>query len=195
MLTAAVLPGNASGCVPACADGLVAAFGPSRGGAIAPSAHASARDVTGPRRGSWPCQEVAQLLPTKGHEVLSVSPEISVFEALKVMAEKNVGLLVLEGERLVGVFSDRDYARKVILKGKSSKEIPVPEIMSTHVLYVRPQQTVEDCMALMTDKRVRHLPVMEEERLAGVISIGDVKAIIAEQEFMIEQLQNYITGR
>ena len=139
---------------------------------------------------------VAQLLRTKGHEVLSVSPELSVFEALKVMAEKNVGaLLVLEGERLVGVFSERDYARKVILKGKASKEIPVREIMSTHVLYVRPQQTVEDCMALMTDKRVRHLPVMEEERLAGVISIGDVKAIIAEQEFMIEQLQNYITGR
>jgi len=139
---------------------------------------------------------VAQLLRTKGHEVLSVSPELSVFEALQVMAEKNVGaLLVLEGARLVGVFSERDYARKVILKGKASKEIPVREIMSTHVLYVRPQQTVEDCMALMTDKRVRHLPVMEEERLAGVISIGDVKAIIAEQEFMIEQLQNYITGR
>jgi len=140
---------------------------------------------------------VAQLLRTKGHEVLSVSPELSVFEALEVMAEKNVGaLLVLEGERLVGVFSERDYARKVILKGKASKEIPVREIMSTHVLYVRPQQTVEDCMALMTDKRVRHLPVMEEERLVGVISIGDVvKAIIAEQEFMIEQLQNYITGQ
>ena len=139
---------------------------------------------------------VAQLLRTKGHEVLSVSPELSVFEALQVMAEKNVGaLLVLEGARLVGVFSERDYARKVILKGKASKEIPVREIMSTHVLYVRPQQTVEDCMALMTDKRVRHLPVMEEERLAGVISIGDVKAIIAEQEFMIEQLQNYITGQ
>jgi len=140
---------------------------------------------------------VAQLLRAKGHEVLSVSPELSVFEALKVMAEKNVGaLLVLEGARLVGVFSERDYARKVILKGKSSKEIPVREIMSTHVLYVRPPQTVEDCMALMTDKRVRHLPVMEEERLVGVISIGDVvKAIIAEQEFMIEQLQNYITGR
>ena len=139
---------------------------------------------------------VAQLLRAKGHEVLSVSPELSVFEALQVMAEKNVGaLLVLEGARLVGVFSERDYARKVILKGKASKEIPVREIMSTHVLYVRPQQTVEDCMALMTDKRVRHLPVMEEERLAGVISIGDVKAIIAEQEFMIEQLQNYITGR
>ena len=140
---------------------------------------------------------VTQLLRAKGHEVLSVSPETAVFDALMVMAEKNVGaLLVVEGERLVGVFSERDYARKVILKGKSSKEIPVREIMSTHVLYVRPQQTIEDCMALMTGKRVRHLPVMEEERLVGVISIGDVvKAIIAEQEFMIEQLQNYITGR
>ena len=140
---------------------------------------------------------VRQLLRTKGHEILSVAPETAVFDALQLMAENNVGaVLVLEGERLVGIFSERDYARKVILKGKSSKEIPVREIMSTHVLYVRPQQTIEDCMALMTDKRVRHLPVMEEERLVGVISIGDVvKAIIAEQEFMIEQLQNYITGR
>jgi CBS domain-containing protein len=140
---------------------------------------------------------VAQLLRIKGHQVLSVHPDTPVFEALQVMAEKNVGaLLVIEGERLVGVFSERDYARKVILKGKSSKEIPVSEIMSSHVLYVRPQQTIEDCMALMTDKRVRHLPVLEEERVVGVISIGDVvKAIIAEQEFMIEQLQNYITGR
>jgi CBS domain-containing protein len=140
---------------------------------------------------------VTQLLRTKGHEVLSVSPEASVFEALKVMAEKNVGaLLVVEGERLVGVFSERDYARKVILKGKASKEISVREIMTSHILYVRPEQTIEDCMALMTDKRVRHLPVLEEERLVGVISIGDVvKAIIAEQDFMIEQLQNYITGR
>jgi len=140
---------------------------------------------------------VTQLLRGKGHEVLSVSPEASVFEALKVMAEKNVGaLLVVEGERLVGVFSERDYARKVILKGKASKEIPVREIMTSHILYVRPEQTIEDCMALMTDKRVRHLPVLEEERLVGVISIGDVvKAIIAEQDFMIEQLQNYITGR
>ena len=140
---------------------------------------------------------VAQLLRTKGHQVLSVSPDIPVFEALEVMAEKNVGaLLVLEGERLVGIFSERDYARKVILKGKASKETPVREIMSSHVLYIRPEQTIEDCMALMTDKRVRHLPVMEEEKLMGVISIGDVvKAVIAEQEFMIEQLQNYITGR
>lgn len=140
---------------------------------------------------------VAQILRTKGHEVLSVSPEISVFEALRVMAEKNVGaLLVVEGERLTGVFSERDYARKVILKGKASRETPVREIMTSHVLYVRPEQTVDDCMALMTDKRVRHLPVLDEERLVGVISIGDVvKAIITEQEFIIEQLQNYITGR
>ena len=140
---------------------------------------------------------VTQLLRGKGHEVLPVSPEASVFEALKVMAEKNVGaLLVVEGERLVGVFSERDYARKVILKGKASKEIPVREIMTSHILYVRPEQTIEECMALMTDKRVRHLPVLEDERLVGVISIGDVvKAIIAEQDFMIEQLQNYITGR
>ena len=140
---------------------------------------------------------VTQLLRTKGQQVLSVAPDIPVFEALEVMADKNVGaLLVVEGERLVGVFSERDYARKVILKGKSSKDTPVREIMSSHVLYVRPEQTIEDCMALMTDKRVRHLPVMEEERLVGVISIGDVvKAIIAEQEFMIEQLQNYITGQ
>src|SRR5262249_25689876 len=124
-------------------------------------------------------------------------PDASVFEALKVMAEKNVGaLLVIEGERLVGVFSERDYARKVILHGKASKEIPVREIMTAHVLYVRPHQTIEECMALMTDKRVRHLPVLDGEQLIGVISIGDVvKAIIAEQGFIIEQLQNYITGR
>lgn len=140
---------------------------------------------------------VAELLRTKGHEVLSISPETSVFEALRVMAEKNVGaLLVVEGGRLAGIFSERDYARKVILKGKASKEVPVREIMTSHVLYVRPHQTIGDCMALMTDKHVRHLPVLDEERLIGVISIGDVvKSIIAEQEFIIEQLQNYITGR
>jgi CBS domain-containing protein len=140
---------------------------------------------------------VTQLLRAKGHDVLSISPETPVFDALQVMAEKNVGaLLVLEESRLVGIFTERDYARKVILKGKSSKEIPVREIMSSHVLYVRPNQTIDDCMALMTDKRVRHLPVMDEERLIGLISIGDVvKAIISEQEFLIEQLQNYITGR
>ena len=141
---------------------------------------------------------VNHLLRTKGHDVLSVAPDTAVFEALRLMAEKNVGaMLVLEGETLVGIFSERDYARKVILKGKSSKETLVREIMSSRVLYVRPEQTIEDCMALMTGKRVRHLPVLDEEqRVVGVISIGDVvKDIISEQEFMIEQLQNYITGR
>ena len=140
---------------------------------------------------------VTQLLRTKGQQVLSVAPDIPVFEALEVMADKNVGaLLVVEGERLVGVFSERDYARKVILKGKSSKDTPVREIMSSHVLYVRPEQTIEDCMALMTDKHVRHLPVLDQGKLIGVISIGDVvKALIDEQQFIIEQLQNYITGR
>ena len=140
---------------------------------------------------------VSQLLRTKGQAILSVSPDIPVFEALQVMAEKNVGaLLVVEGGELVGIFSERDYARKVILKGKSSKDTPVQEIMSSHVLYVRPEQTIEDCMALMTDKRVRHLPVLDQGKLVGVISIGDVvKALIDEQQFIIEQLQNYITGR
>ena len=140
---------------------------------------------------------VRQLLRTKGHEVLSVAPDTAVFEALQLMAEKNVGaVLVLEGERLVGILSERDYARKVILKGKSSKETLVREIMSSRVLYVRPEQTIEDCMALMTDKHVRHLPVLDQGKLIGVISIGDVvKALIDEQQFIIEQLQNYITGR
>jgi CBS domain-containing protein len=139
---------------------------------------------------------VAQLLRSKPHGVLSITPDTAVYHALQLMAEKNVGaLLVLDGDSLVGIFSERDYARKVILVGKSSKETQVREIMSSHVLYVRPQQTIQDCMALMTDKRVRHLPVLDEHRVVGVISIGDVvKSIISEQEFMIEQLQNYITG-
>ena len=139
---------------------------------------------------------VAQLLRSKPHGVLSITPDTAVYHALQLMAEKNVGaLLVLDGDSLVGIFSERDYARKVILVGKSSKETQVREIMSSHVLYVRPQQTIQDCMALMTDKRVRHLPVLDEHRVVGVISIGDVvKSIISEQEFMIEQLQNYISG-
>ena len=139
---------------------------------------------------------VNDILKEKGREVLSITPETSVFEALKLMAGKNVGsLLVLENDEMIGLFSERDYARKVILKGKSSRDTPVREIMTSRVVYVRPRQTIEECMALMTDKRVRHLPVMEDKRLVGVISIGDVvKAIISEQEFLIHQLENYITG-
>ena len=139
---------------------------------------------------------VAQILQGKGNEVWSVSPATVVYNALKAMAEKNVGaLLVLEGDELKGIFSERDYARKVILEGKSSREIPVKEIMSPEVFTVGPQQSVEECMALMTDKRVRHLPVVEGGRVIGVISIGDaVKAIISEREFTIKQLESYITG-
>jgi len=139
---------------------------------------------------------VNQLLQGKGAEVWSVSPDITVYDALVLMAEKNVGaVLVLDGGRLVGIFSERDYARKVVLRGKSSKETPVREIMTSRVVYVRPEQSVEDCMALMTDKRIRHLPVLDRDRVIGVISIGDVvKSIISEQSFMIEQLENYITG-
>ena len=139
---------------------------------------------------------VSQLLEGKGADVWSTSPQMTVYEALELMAEKNVGaLLVLEGEELAGIFSERDYARKVILKGKSPMDTPVGEIMSRKVTCVRRDQSIEDCMALMTDKRVRHLPVLQDNRVVGIISIGDVvKDIISEQEFIIEQLENYITG-
>ncbi|GAB4415332.1 MAG: CBS domain-containing protein [Anaerolineae bacterium] len=140
---------------------------------------------------------VRQLLQTKGTEVWSIGPEALVIEALKVMAEKGVGaLVVLDAGRVVGILSERDYARKVSLLGKSSKTTPVREIMTEKVVFVRPEQTVEDCMALMTSKRIRHLPVMDGDRLIGVISIGDVvKEVISHQEFLIGQLENYITGR
>lgn len=140
---------------------------------------------------------VKQLLQAKGNAVWSISPDATVYDALKLLAEKDVGaLLVLENERLVGIISERDYARKVILKGKTSMDTPVREIMTANVVTVRPDQTIDDCMTLMTEKRIRHLPVLEGEQLVGVISIGDVvKAIISQQEFVIEQLENYITGR
>ena len=139
---------------------------------------------------------VKDILRTKGHAVWSIIPDATVYEALKFMGDKNVGaLVVLDGETVVGIISERDYARKVILHGRSSKEVPVREIMTTTVHYVRPEQNIQECMALMTDKRVRHLPAIENDRLIGLISIGDVvKAIIAEHESTIKHLEDYITG-
>ncbi len=139
---------------------------------------------------------VSQLLAAKGHDIWSVPPASTVFAALQLMAEKRVGaLLVLDEGSLVRVFSERDYARKVILKDKSSKDTQVADIMSSKVVTVRPDQSIEECMSLMTEKRVRHLPVMDSENLVGMISIGDaVKAVIAEQEEVIEQLEHYISG-
>jgi len=139
---------------------------------------------------------VKQILSEKGHEVWSTSPSTTVFDALKFMSDKGIGaLVVLDDLKVVGVYSERDYARKVILDGKSSKDLPVKEIMTRRVVCVKPENTTEECMALMTDKHIRHLPVVEDDELVGIISIGDiVKAIISQQEFVIEQLENYITG-
>ena len=140
---------------------------------------------------------VTDVLKRKGRDVWTVSSDTTVYEALQEMADKNVGaLMVVDGDKLVGVFSERDYARKIILHGKASKDTLVKEIMSSAVFWVEPNQTIGRCMELMTDKRVRHLPVLEEGRLIGVISIGDVvKAIISEQEFAIQQLEQYIIGQ
>lgn len=137
---------------------------------------------------------VAQVLEKKAQEVISVSPESSVYDALAQMAERQVGaVLVLEQGTLVGILSERDYARKVVLLGKTSRDTTVREIMTDRVVCVRPTHTLDECMALMTDKRVRHLPVLDARRVAGVISIGDVvKEMIAEQKFIIEQLEHYI---
>ena len=141
---------------------------------------------------------VAEILKSKGRDVWTVSSDSTVYDALQEMADKNVGaLLVIEDDQLVGVFSERDYARKVILHGKASKDTLVKEIMSTEMFWVRPDQTVAICMELMTNNRIRHLPVLDEGRLVGVISIGDVvKAVISEKEFAIQQLEQYIiSGR
>jgi CBS domain-containing protein len=148
-------------------------------------------------RGNQTMKTVQSLLQVKGNAVWTIAPNASVFEALKLMADKNVGaLLVLEGGELAGVISERDYARKVVLRGRSSVDTPVRDIMTADVISVRPDQTVEECMALMTDRRIRHLPVVADGRLIGVISIGDVvKSIITDQGFMIEQLTSYIAGR
>ena len=141
-------------------------------------------------------QFTKQLLELKGENVITIGPDSSVFDAIKVMADNHIGALpVMEDDNLVGIITERDYARNVILKGKSSKVTPIKDIMTSNVLCAKPNHTLEECMALMTDKRVRHLPVIDNGKVIGIISIGDlVKTIISEQKFMIEQLEHYISG-
>lgn len=140
--------------------------------------------------------KVRQLISDKGERVLSIGPEDSVLDAIRMMADNDVGsLVVLDNGKLAGIFTERHYARKVILKGRSSPSTPVRDVMESEVVCVGPDHTVEECMALMTADRIRHLPVLENERLVGIISIGDlVKSIIADQKFHIEQLENLIRG-
>jgi len=138
---------------------------------------------------------IGQLLESKGYDIWSIAPQAPAYEALQIMSERNVGaLLVIDDEgKLVGIFSERDYARKVILKGKSSKDTTVGELMTDVVFSIDPQDTIQDCMALMTTKRIRHLPVIKNERLIGIVTIGDVvNYIISSQELTIQQLERYI---
>jgi len=139
---------------------------------------------------------VKEMLKEKTGDVLTISPQDTVYKALEVMAEKNLGaLVVVEGEKVVGLFSERDYARNVVLKGKSSKDTLVKDLMNANPCYVRPDQTLNDCMALITEKRTRHLPVLDGKKLIGIVSIGDVvKQYIVDKEFTIKQLENYISG-
>lgn len=139
---------------------------------------------------------VRELLAKKGSEVWSVSPDATVYDALQLMAARNVGaVLVLDDGELAGILSERDYARQVILKGKASRDTPVRDIMTTSLVTVSPERTIDDCMALMTERRIRHLPVLQSDVLLGVLSIGDVvKAVISEKEFHIEQLESYIAS-
>jgi len=139
---------------------------------------------------------VAQVLREKGHTVWSVEPQATVYQALELMAGKGIGaVLVRDGEKIVGILSERDYARKVELQGKTARTTRVSEIMTPAVYYIQPHQTIEECMALMTAKRIRHLPVIEQGNLVGLVSIGDVvKAVIADKELLIQTLEKYITG-
>lgn len=139
---------------------------------------------------------VAHILAGKGSEIYAVAPSDTVYVALELMAEKGTGaVLVMEGSQLVGILSERDYARKVILMDRSSRDTPVADIMTPRVSVVPPDRSVEECMALMTDQHIRHLPVVDGDEVVGVVSIGDiVKAAISEREFMIEQLERYISG-
>jgi len=140
---------------------------------------------------------VNDILQEKGFQVFSISPDATVYEALQLMADKNVGsLMVMEGDSAVGLISERDYARKIVLKGKFSKHVPVAEIMTRDIVRIGPDEDIEGCMELMTEKSTRHLPVFTDDRLIGIISIGDiVNAIIKHKEETIEQLEAYIKGR
>ena len=139
---------------------------------------------------------VKNIVDSKGNDIWHIAPDDSVLDAVRMMADKGVGaLLVMNNENLVGIISERDYARKVILEGRSSEKTPVKDISTTEVICARPEQTVEECMLLMTENRIRHLPVKHDEKIVGVLSIGDlVKAIIDEQLFTIKQLEMYITN-
>jgi CBS domain-containing protein len=140
---------------------------------------------------------VAHILQSKPHHtVYSVPPDAPVLQALQLMADKGIGaLLVMEGRQIVGIVTERDYARKIEVRGRTAKDTPVRDIMTANVMYVRPSNTNQECMALMTENRLRHLPVLEGDQLAGLVSIGDlVKDIISEQQFIIQQLECYIMG-
>lgn len=140
---------------------------------------------------------VKQLLQAKGHDTYAVTPDTLVLDAIRLMAEKDVGaLIVAEADEPLGIFTERDYIRKLVLQNKSSSDTPIKDVMTPRILYVRPEQTVEDCMALMNEKHLRHLPVLHEGRVIGVISIRDVvHDIVSEKQFMIDQLENYIADR
>ena len=139
---------------------------------------------------------VKQLLESKDNNVWSISPETTVFEGLQFMAEKNIGaLLVTRDDKLIGIFSERDYARKVILKGKASKDTTIGELMTKEVIYTTPEDSLDECMALMTAKHIRHLPILNNGKLIGLLTLGDlVKQIMSNQEFKIQELEKYISG-
>lgn len=141
-------------------------------------------------------ETVAQILQRKGHQVWSVNVGATVLDAVRLMAEKNIGaVLVMDGDRVVGIFSERDFVRRVGAEGRDPATTPIEEVMTSKVLSIAPNATVEECLAVMTEKRLRHLPVVEAGRLVGVISIGDaVKAALEHRDFTIQQLVNYITG-
>ena len=140
---------------------------------------------------------VKNIIQRKGNQVWSVKPDTKVYDILQLMADKNIGaVLVMENDKIEGIFSERDYARKVALEGKSSRQLPVKEIMSSKVLFVNPERSADECMALMIKKRIRHLPVIENNKLQGLISIGDVvKAVLDDKDYVIDQLEQYITNR